>query len=258
MWLDKADKNSKLYPAKYNENVVNMQKINHDYTFHIWSYNEVIALMTQDPFLSQYIPFIPTITPWISVCDFMRMCVVYALGGVYSDLDFIPIKNFSRLLDGKDDYFVYESIEAMVYRRSIFNGFFASYPKNPFIKGWIETMKQNIIALYNTSHTTFSVLSSTGPLGLRQYKDTEWPDKHIYSPCNVLLFTGDIGGKSVGGKTIDCLNVNDDLYTYTAWSNGTKWHEEFIVGKTSLAKIATYFFLFLGIVVLYTIEYKSN
>ena len=258
MWCDKNDKKAKIYPAKYNDNVVNMQKINPNYTFHIWSYDEVIRLMTQDPFLIQYIDFVPTITPWISVCDFLRMCVVYALGGIYSDLDFIPIKNFKLLLDGKSDYFVYEAIESTGFSRSVFNGFFASYPKNPFIKGWIETMKENIIALYNTRHNAFTVLASTGPRGLRRYKDIKWPNKRIYSPCGVLLYTGDIGGKSIGGKTIDCLNTEDDLYAYTAWSNGTKWHEEYTIGTTFLAKLSTHFFLFLGIIILYVLNYKLD
>ena len=99
MWLDKKDPSSKKFPSQNEETIESMIVNNPNMEYHLWNVNEVRQLLSNDEELKKYLPVFEKIQPWISKCDFARMCVVYAYGGIYTDLDIYCHKSFENVLD---------------------------------------------------------------------------------------------------------------------------------------------------------------
>lgn len=152
----------------------------------------------------------------IEKCDFARYLVLYVYGGVYMDLDFIAIKNLSRLfkiqppfginaappngsdfnsqkINGSQEMEINRTLllvlepkehspstDPLDIPKRVFNGFLGSSPKNPF---WLDFMDE-IMKNYRmrTSKSTSSVFGTTGPLALSKfcYRHPKWSN---------LLFT---------------------------------------------------------------------
>lgn len=66
------------------------------------------------------------------VSDYVRVYVIYHLGGVYFDTDIEVRKNFSSELEGASSVFAFE------LQDTIMTGFFASEKKNPFLKQLLD------------------------------------------------------------------------------------------------------------------------
>ena len=64
--------------------------------------------------------------------DIYRLLLLFAFGGVYTDLDMMCLKNIQPLLDGKD---VFMSME---HDNFIGNGFMASVPQHPLISNLLD------------------------------------------------------------------------------------------------------------------------
>jgi mannosyltransferase OCH1-like enzyme len=120
----------------------------------------------------------------IQKIDAIRVCYLYVYGGIYVDMDYIPLKNLNTLFENTNDE-MYFTTSANV---PIFtNSFMASKPNIPFWITFLKTMN-NKLPWYYSKH--FIVFNSTGPFALdkllSEYNKTFGfiPSKIIHA-CNV-------------------------------------------------------------------------
>ena len=160
----------------------------------------------------------------IEQIDFARYAILYKIGGIYSDLDIIPIKNFDDLVDLSRPIMGWEP------RKHIGNALMMS-PPNMSI--WLNIMDA-IVAKYNRSSNP---VDNTGPAILTRWYEEHKPSEialaksHIFYPmtfnickiacvgsCNCL-------DPGVDFKTAskDCCyhEVNEDSYCCHLWT--TRW-----------------------------------
>ena len=199
MWL--SEDNSGM-PDKYKKNIQSFKDHN-DYNIKIWDYDKVDLLIKQQ--LPEFYDTFKTMTPWISKCDFARFCVIYILGGIYSDCDFYCTKSLNKLLNHKEEIYVWEISNVLC------NGFFASTPKSKFIYGWLNKMKQN---MDQNNH----VLEKTGPRGLGKYYHQS-SIKPMCLPTHYIL-PYEFGSKVIRREYID------QYYVYTLWDEGSGWNDQ--------------------------------
>ena len=65
--------------------------------------------------------------------DLWRLCKLYIYGGVYADIDLVPYTSISELI--KENHKFYSCLAAD--KRSIFQAFIITFPKNPLILSFI-------------------------------------------------------------------------------------------------------------------------
>lgn len=214
MWLDKKDSSSNKYPEKYREYIINKEKLHPDFEHKVWSYDDTIKLMKEDKFLSDYISVFESLDLWICKCDFARLAVIYAKGGVYTDLNFYFKKNITNLLRNRQEYFVYEPKQHCdEYGISmITNGFFACIPKHKFIKDIIMYISKNRnLKIKNAT----DVLIKTGPIALANVYETGDYGFYIEKNCAIMPI-------EKSGKYSDICIIGQE-YAIKKWVEGTKW-----------------------------------
>ena len=148
--------------------------------------------------------------------DAVRYFLLYHYGGVYMDLDFLCLKDFSPLLKKGHAIFGYQ-LHDINAKGSIANAFMASPPYHPLFEKIIHT-------LYKYKH--LPVLEATGPVFLtnmiKNYSDI---DVIIYKMP--ILYTHEWNDKSIKSK--DCTNSTQkckshfpNSYTSTVWTHTWK------------------------------------
>ena len=68
--------------------------------------------------------------------DLFRYCLLYDKGGIYLDADCLLLNNINNLIENNNCIFITNNRGV----RDIFNGFLATYPKNPIFKEIIDFM----------------------------------------------------------------------------------------------------------------------
>jgi len=198
MWLSK---NNQPMPKKYNKNIETFKKYNANYNIKIWHYDEINTLIKNN--LPEFHDTFIKMTPWISKCDFARFCLIYILGGIYSDCDFYCNKSLDGLINNKTELYCYQPDTT-----ELFNGFFASMPKSKFIYGWLERMEK--------SHG--DVLFKTGPVGFGIYYQ-QIDIKPVLSESYYVL------PYKYPSNVIKHVDKIDENYVYTLWHEGCGWNK---------------------------------
>ena len=225
MWLSKSG--SLDIPTKYN--VESFLKHNKNYQIMFWNVQNVEELISNN--LPQFLETYQTMTPWISKCDFARFCVIYVVGGIYSDLDFYCMKPLDGLIADLEQVFVTEPETNCELLPQLFNGFFASIAKTKFIYDWLTRMSNNV----------GNVLVKTGPIGLYQHYlkyNFELVPTHY-----VLLYDDQ---RQATSKLVD------QNYVYTVWDEGTGWNDNLVgqaVGNSLYVGLLIFFLVLLFLIV---------
>ena len=145
---------------------------------------------------------------------FSTFLIIYKEGGIYSDLDFYSLKNFYEYIKNKDAFLVPEPEEhqATYKNRLICNGIFAFSKEHPFVKGYINFIIKN----FDNKQINIAndVLSTTGPLALKNYYDESTVKVPLEDSCLVMPYF--FNGVS---KNCDIKNA----FLYTNWHEGTDW-----------------------------------
>lgn len=137
----------------------------------------------------EYPRFLPTYDAYphnIQRVDAVRYFILYSFGGVYIDLDFIPLKNIEPLLKDRQCVFGLDpevTSETGPVKENISNAFMATVPEHAFFEAMIHDLKT-----YQPSSETGPdlVLKTTGPLAVNRVYEI-FPDKEkivlLPSPC---------------------------------------------------------------------------
>jgi FkbM family methyltransferase len=218
LWLSKDKPYSDVkIPDKYQKYINTWKKHNPEFKIMEWNGENILDLITKEyPF---YLNFYNNLTPVISKCDFARFIVVYTYGGLYTDLDFICRKNISSLLQN-DSYFLFEPVEHKYMGSKLYNGFFASVQKHPFISGWLESMSVS---------KSKEVFTRTGPKGLFNYYEKYTGTVFIGNTCDALSIL------DTNRQSIACSG-SYGLYAGTLWNDGSGWSKVKNKAKVNIIK----------------------
>ncbi len=161
MWLDKQNPYQRGYPDKYKKNVEDWIAMNPSWRVIMWNWEDV------EREFPEWMETINSIPIWISKCDFARFLILYKMGGVYVDLDFIPKRPFDSYVTDRDLLLLFEPKEHMDQLKEglLYNGLVGCEPYNSFILGWIEKMAEDAPLNDKVSE----VVSTTGPTGFYRY-----------------------------------------------------------------------------------------
>lgn len=241
MWLDKKDSSSNDYPKKYKKYMDNKEKLHPEFLHKVWSYDDVLKVISTDPELGKYKSLLEDMDMWICKCDLARLLVLYKYGGVYADLDINYKKNIKKLLENKSEYFIYEPQEHMddYGKKLIWNGFFAVSPKHPFIKELIEYINTHYDN--NLDHWK-DVINMTGPRAMANVYEENNHSFPVENSCSISPLT------KFGGKYSKQCKKGDE-YATTKWNDGTNWALDVKIKK--LRKQLPY--ILLGVLIVFII-----
>lgn len=195
------------FPSSYDKYKKTWKVNNPDFEHEYWSGGRILNLISA--YFPQYLEFYKHLEPTISKCDFARFAIIAVYGGLYTDLDFMCLKNIQPLLSGTN-YFVFEP--KTHWKKAgyppLCNGFFAAVAGDKFVLSWLDQMTRN----------KGTVIEKTGPFGLYQH--------YLVSKDKILI-----------GSTCDCIPLDDqntlgeckgqyDAYVATNWHAGTNWQNE--------------------------------
>ncbi len=240
VWIDKRGP-TYSYPSRYNIHRSTLKLHNPDMTMRMWLGSDVMDLFDV-PELSKYRAMYDRLPHPVMKADVARIMILYHVGGVYLDLDFVGFRPLSGLLE-KYPTPILLSTEpsgcAWTYRTC--NNFLASSPKHPLWLGfldWIECRNSGC-----NDCAVLSVTSKTGPVALYDYlsglsiKDSngpyaDWkrwlvPNRYVLP----LLPNGKISreakpywnpvGSLYDQKPADI--TGDGPYVASIWTDGTEW-----------------------------------
>jgi mannosyltransferase OCH1-like enzyme len=215
MWLDKTNPYTRDYPEKYRENVEKWTELNRDWTVIMWNMEDI-----QREF-PEWMEVLDSIPIWISKCDFARFLVLYKMGGVYIDLDFIPKRPFDDYVTNRDLLLLFEPKEHMeqLGEGLLYNGIVGSEENHPFILGWIHKMAEDA----PRNDKVYNVVKVTGPTGFFNYwRNTGIPveevDTCLFCPVTKRL----VSSPYITYIPDRCTPYPP--YCITKWSEGTFWN----------------------------------
>ncbi len=222
MWLDRNVSDNTDIPEKYKKlgYPESFKNNNPEFEYNLWNRKKVDELM-QDTRLAKWKKFYnEEIKELIEKCDFARYCIIFIVGGVYSDLDFKCQKSLQPLIEGKEVCLVWEPQEHTdrnwdgVTQR-LYNGFFMSAPNH-----WIwPSFMDWIVKHYRKGK---SPLSNTGPVCFarfaKNYMLAQTYPEYFMPTCIILPLL--CNGSITGGCDKDAV---ENSFVYTRWHEGTGW-----------------------------------
>lgn len=76
-----------------------MRAMHPDWEYKLWGHDEIFNdLYKDDPFLQEYVKE-PDVYKWAFIADRVRLLLLRDFGGVYCDLDAMPVRSFNAVLD---------------------------------------------------------------------------------------------------------------------------------------------------------------
>jgi mannosyltransferase OCH1-like enzyme len=221
MWLDSQEYDNigppETYP-KYHEYEQQWRDLHPNWTHQFWNRRRLDELWDH-PKLDRWKKFFYSIERVIERCDFSRYAIMYIYGGVYHDLDFIPLRSLDPLTENREFGWCYEPMlhrglaDWKIWR--LYNGFLMSRSQH-----WIwPLLMDNIVDNYSPTQL---VILNTGPSRLSLFADSlnlreTYPDYFI-DTCKIIPM--DFRNQITPECRFDSL---DHAYCYTRWKEGTNW-----------------------------------
>jgi len=161
-------------PASWKSTIPAWKKYNPDWEIRFWTDEDNRKLIE-----SKYKWFLHTYDSYeygIQRADAIRYFILYTYGGIYSDMDIEPTKNFDKLFTKKTDQEVYLIKSPQL--SYVTNCFMASKPKTKFWEDVFKEMKEvakSPSIFWVGKHWT--VMNTTGPIMInkvyRNYKNKD-------------------------------------------------------------------------------------
>ncbi len=215
MWLDKKDPYKSGFPGRYAGNLQKWIELNPDARVVMWNYKDV-----EDHF-PEYMDYIEKTPAWISKCDLARFLILQKYGGIYSDLDFIPLKKLDNSVWNRDILVIKEPEEHVNKSEGekLFNGFVGAKPEHPFIQGWIRKIQH-----YIESADHWDVMNTTGPVSFnRYYQENPIAELDPYDACRFIPVVCPVENNPLKNFYVKPGCETVEPFCYTRWVDGTGW-----------------------------------
>ncbi|QDP51099.1 MAG: putative uncharacterized glycosyltransferase [Prokaryotic dsDNA virus sp.] len=171
----------------FNESHSRIKNLYPDFEYKLWSEEECDELIKNN--LPKEYDFYKSMRYDIQRIDYVRFVILYFLGGVYVDLDLIPIRRINDILDRP--FFSY-SLRGLIPNHNEFvqNDFMGSKKGFELWKVLIDNCQKNYKAksdmeVYNVRKARF-VLYTTGPRYMGKIMKKVMPN---YQPAKDYIFT---------------------------------------------------------------------
>jgi mannosyltransferase OCH1-like enzyme len=151
-------------PDKWKDVIPAWQKTHPDWKIIFWSdaSNEYLI----NTYFGKYRKLIDSMEYTISKIDIIRILYLYRYGGVYIDMDYIPLKNIGNLIKGNEDIYLFQVNGFNVFA----NSFMASKPRLQFWLDYVDTIPDSRkFPWYYTKH--WKIMYSAGPMHLHKCVD---------------------------------------------------------------------------------------
>lgn len=162
---------TKELPARYQDNLKVWQQVCPDWEMCFYSDQDIYQLFEE--YFPQYFEIVPKIPYGAMLADFFRYAILYVEGGLYSDIDTIPLKELPK------EWLNYEAVLGYEYQPSKFPDSFRhpwnekeflcqwtllSKPGNFLFKEALEEAFRRLEKLEFQAKSIFDGLHTAGPL----------------------------------------------------------------------------------------------
>ena len=154
---------TKSLPKKMEENVKKFKSMNPDYDYELWDDNDCRDFLLQH-FGENYLQAFDSLKPGAFKCDFWRYAILYIKGGVYLDIDMVPLVPLREIIKDTDEFVSIVDLKHKLYNPTgcaIYQAFIASVPKHPIMLYALELSFYNIV---NRKYGKKNLLNITGPV----------------------------------------------------------------------------------------------
>ena len=198
----------------FNASRKRIKELHPDYEYKLWSEDECYRLVaTQLPWCFD---FYKAMRYDIQRIDFMRFVILHLFGGIYSDLDLIPIQKFDRVLNR---VFFANTLKGLIpnHNEYVQNDFMGSVKGFPIWKHLLTHCPNNYqqkasMEVYDVRKARF-VLQTTGPRYFSRILKMAMPN---YKPDSSIVFTK---WKNDNWKNVDRNNYLVENYVSCSWAH---------------------------------------
>jgi len=225
MWLDTKIEDNNDVPIKYNKLGFpkTWKDLNPEFSYKLWN-RKMVKNLFDTPLLSRWKYFYyNVIQKHIEKCDFARYAILYAFGGIYVDLDFRCLKNFTNLVKRESLRLVYEPAEHLFHgKRIIANGFMSSAPLHEMWPKFMDFIMNNYSSkkgeLVNCGPHALTIFAYRA--GIPKYPE------YFLNSCKIFPLTGDDLPSKYCIRNMEnpsLQKVLDEAYCATFWRQGSGW-----------------------------------
>lgn len=199
---------TKNLEGKMKENVDRVKEMNPEYK-HILADDNDCRDFLMKHFGYNHVNAFDSLVPGAFKCDFWRYAVLYIHGGVYIDIDMVPLKPLREIIEPTDEFLSVADRDVLCTMGcAIYQAFIATVPRHPIIYYSLQLSFSNIAM---RSFDNMEPLSVTGPVVVgvafnlfRRVRDTFRKIKAGKYPSGVRLLSFNDDGyvKDLEGKNI--------------------------------------------------------
>lgn len=205
-------------PFRYDGYRKAWQTLNPDMIYKLWHEPDVVELIkTHYPLSPEVLDTFMTIKPHICRCDFARALIVHALGGLYIDADFSPVKPVYawNLLHEPSGFVIFSELSEHSAEFRTINGVFgAENPGHPFLE---EIIKRIVDKKDDFDGDVGKVMALSGPKLWAECHQDRFRDIVVQDGYHVTPYS-------------DAHEVSKDFkveqgsaWCFTLWSEGSNW-----------------------------------
>ena len=208
---------------KMSQLVGETKKLNPEYEYELYD-NKDCADFIFKHFGQNYLNAFDVLIPGAFKCDFWRYCILYIQGGVYMDIDMVPLVPFREIISENDEFVsVVDRKLFLVPSCGIFQSFIATVPRHPILLYALQVSFANIA----TRRVEIDPFSIAGPIVMGIAINLFWNKKvthsnieaGIYGNVKLLKMTGyntlDLNNKKVFQNKFDGYKRGSGNYTFS-------------------------------------------
>lgn len=152
---------TKNLTGKLAENVKKLKEMNPEYDYELFDDEDCRKFLLKH-FGQNYVNAFDILIPGAFKCDFWRYCYLYINGGVYLDIDMVPLVPLRELID-EDDKFISVVDRTVIGIIGVYQAFIACVPNHP-INFYSQQIAFTNISTRRTGIT--DILCITGPCAM--------------------------------------------------------------------------------------------
>jgi mannosyltransferase OCH1-like enzyme len=194
----------------HEDHQLQWKALNPEMEYKLWHMQDVLKLI-DDHYDRKILECFQQLAPIIRKCDFARLLIVNAFGGLYTDVDFIPVKavrDWTPVYDCSGFLLFAEITEHS--ESNLCNGLFGcEKPDHPFLKTLISHIVEHV------NHHA-DVMSGTGPTLWGNIHANEFSEIVVQNGASVMPITNHHSLSRDFDATRAC-------WAFTEWNTGSGW-----------------------------------
>ena len=190
----------KIYQS--SELVDETKKLNPEYEYQLYDDKDCGDFILKH-FGQSYLNAFDVLIPGAFKCDFWRYCILYIQGGVYMDIDMVPLVPFMEIISENDEFVsVVDFKYPLVPPCGIFQAFIAVIPRHPILLYALQVSFSNIV----TRRVEIDSFSVTGPVVMGIALNLFWNKKITHSNIEPGIYGNIKLLKMKGSHTLELNN----------------------------------------------------